>query len=266
MSFTITKLKTPLINKMIMLENLEAIILAGGKGERLRPFTENLPKPMVDVVGKPFLCYELEHLKNSGIKKIILCLGYLGNKIEDYFKDGRNFGIEIKYSYENKPLGTGGAIKKAQEMIKGDNFLAMNGDSYFPFKVEEVFISHKKENPLATIVVTRATNPNEQELIETKDNKIKNFLKRGTFQHEKYLSKNPNSYVNAGAYIFNKKILELIPYDSNISLENEIFPKISDEMRVFFHKGYFKDIANIKFLEEFRKDVSNGRIEYGKNI
>ena len=113
-----------------MEKEYQAVLLVGGLGTRLRPITESVPKPMVEVEGKPFLEYKIESLKKYGIKKFILCVGYLGHLVEEYFGDGKRFGVDIAYSYErDELLGTAGAVKNAENLVSGD-FIVSNGDTF----------------------------------------------------------------------------------------------------------------------------------------
>lgn len=112
---------------------IQAVILAGGKGTRLRPLTYEIPKVMIDINGRPFLQYVLELLHKKGISNIVLLVSYLGEQIEKYFGDGKKFGLDITYSYEDPPLGTGGALKKAERLLLPE-FLLVNGDTYLDFE------------------------------------------------------------------------------------------------------------------------------------
>ena len=246
---------------MKSVEDMQVIILAGGLGTRLRPYTETIPKPMMDICGKPFLEYQLNHIKNSGMKKVLLCVGYLGEKIEEYFKDGKNFGLDIKYSYEEKPLGTAGALKNAELMIETNPFVVINGDTYSDFKFKELKNNYPFSNPLITMVTANATNPREQELVELKGDNISHFYQRGTVEHEKYLRKNKNPMISSGIYSFNSEILIMIPEGKICSLEKEIFPKLLGEIKGIVHNGYIKDIGNIKFCKELEQDIIEGKIK-----
>ena len=114
---------------MVIFNYMQAVILAGGKGTRLSPITDTIPKPMAMVNNRPFLEYMLLMLKRNSFKKILLCVGYLGEKIEAYFGDGNRLGIVIKYSYEKELLGTAGALKLAENILE-EEFLVLYGDSY----------------------------------------------------------------------------------------------------------------------------------------
>lgn len=242
---------------MYLKEECQAIILAGGLGTRLKPVTETIPKPMVEINGKPFLEYLLENLKKYGITKIILCVGYLGNKIEEYFGNGNRFGLEIKYSYEQELLGTAGAVKNAEKLIETENFLVLNGDSYTQINITSLLAHHKSSNLPVTIALAPASNPAEQELIRTAEGKIIEFYRRNTFVHEEFLNKGLKSKINSGNYVFNKSVLNLIPAGEKVSLEKEIFPSLLGKIGAFEYNGYFKDIANLQFLNEFEKDILN---------
>ena len=122
---------------------MKAVILAGGLGTRLRPYTKSLPKPMLPLGGKPILEYEIEWLKKNGIKEIIVCVSYLRKKIENYFGDGRKFGIKIEYAISNKPLATAGQLKTAEKFID-DTFVCLYGDSIYNFSLRNMISYHKK--------------------------------------------------------------------------------------------------------------------------
>jgi NDP-sugar pyrophosphorylase family protein len=130
----------------------QAAILAGGMATRLGDVTQNRPKSMVQVGNKPFLQHQLELLKNSGVNRILLCLGYLGEQVEDYFKDGGWLGLEISYSHENKPLGTAGAIKNAEKLLD-DQFFTIYGDSYVFLDFGSVWKYFQLKNKLALMTV-----------------------------------------------------------------------------------------------------------------
>jgi len=238
-------------------EEYQAVILAGGLGVRLKPITETIPKPLVEINGKPFLEYLIDHLKKNGIKKIILCVAYLGDKIENYFGDGTRFGVEIKYSYEKELLGTAGAIKNAENLIETENFLVFNGDTYTQIDLGAFLKSHNSSGFLANIAIASSTKPFEQELIKSKDGKITEFLRRNTLSHQEFLKNELNPKVNAGAYIFNKSVLNSIPSGEKVSLEREVFPSLLGRIGVFEYNGYLKDLADINLCKEFEEDIKN---------
>jgi NDP-sugar pyrophosphorylase family protein len=238
---------------MLETKRVQVAILAGGLGTRLRPYTETVPKPMIDINGKPFLEIQLNYLKTQGFKDILLCTGYLGNVIEEHFGDGKDFGLNISYSNEKSPLGTAGAIKNAEHLVKTDPFVLMNGDSYWEINFADLLNSHWKYNFPLTMAVCKSTNPAEQELIEVKDGVISSFYKRGTPEHKKHIQETESPLINSGIYVLSKKILGLIPEERFCSLENEIFPHFKKAAAGFFWEGYIKDLATRQFCNELEK-------------
>ena len=246
---------------MKSVEEMQVVILAGGLGTRLRPYTETIPKPMIDICGKPFLEYQLAHLRKCGTKKVLLCVGYLGEKIEEYFKDGKDFGLGIEYSYEEKQLGTAGALKNAENLIRPDSFIVINGDTYSDFNLREFRKNYPFSTPLVTMITTDATNPKEQELIEIEKDDVSHFYQRGTIEHRNFLSKNSNPLINSGIYTFNSGILSLISSGRICSLEKEIFPQLIGDIKGIVHHGYLRDIGNINSCRQLEKDITEGKIK-----
>ncbi len=238
---------------------MKALILVGGIGTRLRPLTEKVPKPMVEINGKPFLEFNIENLKKQGITDIVLCVAYLGHIVEEYFGNGERFGVNITYSYENPPLGTAGAIKNAEHLID-DDFIAMNGDTFMDVDISKLLDFHKNHDSPFTMVICDANHARTQEIIELDEKKSVKIYKRGTIEHENRLISNPKVLANGGLYVMSKEILEKIPALKKTSLEIDIFPQIVENMRAFIHEGYMLDVADEGDLKEFKKDVRNGLI------
>lgn len=238
----------------------QAVILVGGLGTRLRPITQTVPKPMVEIDGRPFLEFKIESIKKHGIKDFILCVGHLGHIVEEYFGDGKRWGVNITYSYEKEGLlGTGGAIKNAESLIKGP-FIAMNGDTFLDADINELLKFHKNHDSQLTVVISEATHPKTQELVELNEGEIKKFHKRNTSEHENHLKTTNVPLVNAGLYVMEKELLNCIPPSKKVSLEQEIFPKILEKIKGFSHNGYMLDIADERDWREFKKDVKEGLI------
>jgi len=202
-----------------------ALILVGGIGERLRPITENIPKPMVPVNGRPFLQYHIEELKKAGIKDIVLCAGYLSHKIQEYFGDGSKFGVKISYSVEKKPLGTAGAIKNAEKYING-TFLVLNGDSYLQLDYNKLINFHKSKKAKLTISLLEIKDPRRYGLVSIDESaKIISFDEKTT---------NPKGkLINGGVYLVKPDILKVIPGSVKVSLEKEIFPQLIKQENVY---------------------------------
>lgn len=243
-----------------MEKEYQAVILVGGLGTRLRPVTEEVPKPMVEIEGRPFLEFKIESLKKYGIKDFIFCVGHLGHVVEEYFGDGKRFGVNIEYSYEKEGLlGTAGAIKNAEHLIKGD-FISMNGDTYLDIDIEKLLNFHENHSEPFTMVVCDASHAKTQELVELDNVEVKTIHKRDTKEHEDYLAFADRPLVNGGMYVMSKGVLESIPIGKKVSLEQEIFPAFISKMKGFLHKGYMLDVADENDWGEFRKDVREGLI------
>lgn len=227
---------------------MEAIILAGGKGERLSPFTSTCPKGMLKIEGKPILEYQLEWLKHYGIKKVVFACGYLNDVIKNYFRDGEKFSVKIQYSVEEEPLGRGGAIKKAFEKITSkEPVIVMNGDIYTEMNLSKVIENHKKQKGiLATICLFPYKSPYGIVRVK-KDGKIDNFEEKRTLPF----------WVNGGIYIFENDIRKLLPDKGDH--ETTTFPELASKGLLFGYKSldYWKGIDTVKDLNEFADDKRN---------
>lgn len=221
---------------------MQAVILAGGKGTRLRPLTYQIPKPMVAIHGKPFLCHQLELIKSFGINNVILLIGYLGDQIEDYFGDGSSLGMEIVYSYEKSPLGTGGALKNAEDKLL-DEFLLLNGDTYLPIDYDAFIKSFKEFDKIGTITAY----DNSEEIVP---NNIAVGTSSEVISYNKKASEEM-THVDSGAMIFKKDIIKLIPEGRTCSLEEEVFCELikRNELVAFISKQRFYDMGSFKELE-----------------
>ena len=224
---------------------MKAFILAGGLATRLGEIAKQKPKAMQDINGKPFLQYQIEHLKTQGIKDIVLLVGHLSDVINDYFKDGSQFGVNINYSYEQVPLGTGGAIKNAERFVDG-TFLVLNGDSYFEFDYEKLLNLHKQSGAKATLVLNKVPNAGDYGNVVLDENKIIKFEEK---------SNKGEGLINCGVYMFEPEVLNLMEDAKKVSMETEVFPKFVAKGQMFGLEmsGYHIDIGVPKRLEEFRQ-------------
>ena len=218
---------------------MHAIILAGGKGTRLRPITDCIPKALVSVGGKPILEWQAIMLAKSGIKDIIIATGYKSDLIEDYVKSRKGFGSKITISCEKTPLGTGGAIKKIAKNIPGKSFIVLNGDILTDIRISDMF---KMNNSLAAVQM-----PTKYGLLDITGNLIQKFNEKGIL---------PNAWINGGIYHLEKKILVNMPTKGNI--EDTIFPQYANAGKLhvikFESKSWFS-IDSHKDLEDCSKIV-----------
>lgn len=222
--------------------NIQAAILAGGKGTRLRPLTYRIPKCMVPVHGKPFLSYQMELIKSFSVKEVLLLVSYLGKQIEEYCGDGLRFGLKIEYSYEQLPMGTGGALKNAEDKLEKE-FMVLNGDTFLPIDYIALVEHFHQSDKMGVITVydnSESIVPNN--IIIGEENRVMSYNK-----------KNPGemTHVDAGVMVFKKEVLDIIPRDKECSLEEEIFNKLvkRGELIAFPTSQRFYDIGSYKGLE-----------------
>lgn len=201
---------------------MKAVILCGGMGTRLRPITYEIPKVLIPVKGKPVLEHILDLLKREQVQDVALSVGYMREKIKDHFQDGSRFGMNISYMEESSPLGTAGPLK----MLNGQKepFVVSNGDELKDIPVQEMLQLHKETNAWATIALTRVENPTVYGVARLEGNKILEFL-------EKPLNP-PTNLINAGFYILDPRVLELIP-SGFAMLEKDVFPRLAAEGKLF---------------------------------
>src|SRR2546423_13880026 len=174
---------------------MQALILAGGKGTRLRPLTVYTPKPVVPICNRPFLLYQLDTLRRAGVTDITLSLSYQPEKIEHQLGDGSNFGVKLKYTVEPQPMGTAGAYKFAEDLIR-EPTVVFNGDILTDLDLKTVIREHTERRATATIVLTPVENPSAYGLVETKpDGHVARFLEKPKAEEI------TSNTINAGTYI-----------------------------------------------------------------
>jgi NDP-sugar pyrophosphorylase family protein len=228
---------------------MQVAILAGGLATRLSPLTQGTPKSMVMIQGKPFLEYQLDFLKKGGVTSIVLCIGYLGEQIENYFGDGRKFGVNIAYSYETgQLLGTAGALKRAESLLEA-TFFTMYGDSYLSLDFGAIMSYFRAQNKLALMTVYKNYDRFDKSNTAIEGGLVKKFSKK---ENAKGMI-----YIEYGANIFRKEALKFIPEDLPYSLE-ELFPKLirQKELLAYEITERFYQIGSPEGLEEFKIYVS----------
>jgi len=236
---------------------MKAILLAGGKGTRLRPLTIHTPKPIVPIFERPFLNYQLDLLKNvPEIDEVILSLNYQPRRIEEMFGDGGESGIAIKYVVEPAPLGTGGAIRYAGESLR-ESVVVFNGDVLTEVDLGAVIALHRARKAKATIVLTPVANPAAYGLVETDaDGNIKRFLEKPK------LDEITCDTINAGIYILEPETFDRIPKDQPWSIERSFFPSLIERGETFVayvYGGYWIDIGTPEKYMQVHHDIMDGR-------
>lgn len=227
---------------------MQMVIMCGGVAKRLGNLAKNIPKSMMDVNGKPFLEYQIDNLRNQGIENIVLCVGHLSEKIEEYFNDGSKFDINIKYSYDGeKPLGPIGALKNAEDLLDED-FCTMYGDSYLSVDYKKVYNFFKKQEKPACMIVYKNYNKYDRSNIIVKDNMVIGY---GIKNKSKDMI-----YIDYGASILKRETLKIVPkntFFTTVEFYNELIKK--QELLAFEVKERFYHIGNPKSLEEFKNYI-----------
>ena len=220
---------------------IKALILAGGKGARLRPLALNIPKPIIPLANIPFLFFQLDRIKHAYITEIILSLSYQPRKIIDIFGDGRQYGVILRYSHEDLPLGTAGAFKAAENLID-DTTVVFNGDVLTNIDLLDVLRFHREKEAEATIVTVRVMNPSGYGLVETgHDGRIISFTEKPPDDDV------VGDTINAGVYILERRTLDRIPSGCAQSFERGLFPAMAHEgARIFAYptQGFWQDIGS----------------------
>jgi len=236
---------------------MKAILLAGGKGTRLRPLTIHTPKPIVPIFERPFLHYQLDLLKQvPEIDEVILSLNYQPRRIEELFGDGGDTGLAIKYVVEPVPLGTAGAVRYAGESLR-ESVVVFNGDVLTQVDLAKVIALHRERKAKATIVLTPVDNPTAYGLVETDARgNIRRFLEK------------PNAdeitcdTINAGIYVLEPDTFDRIPRDTPWSIERSFFPSLIDRAETFVayvYRGYWIDIGTPDKYMQVHRDIMDGR-------
>lgn len=238
---------------------MEAILLCGGLGTRLRSVVSDRPKPMADIAGKPFLHYLVKMLSESGVKHLIFALGYMGEQIEAYFQSGEDYGLSISYSYEDSPLGTGGAIRNALSHVSGENVLVLNADTYFHTDYESLLREQLKNKAAMTIASRKIEDISRYGAI------LKDESGRILRWNEKMSSDRAEApcpgEINGGIYVMKKSLIEKIP-EGKQSLENDCIPAWLEDglyLQAIPSDGYFMDIGIPEDYAQFKEDVESGK-------
>jgi mannose-1-phosphate guanylyltransferase len=199
---------------------LQAIVLVGGEGTRLRPLTYGTPKPMVPIMGVPFLARTMERLYEAGIRDVILPAGYMPEAITSYFGDGSQLGMKITYVIEDTPLGTAGALKNVEQYINGP-FFVLNGDILTSLDLRAMIVEHEKKGGIGLLHLIRVEDPSAFGcVVHDAQDRISSFVEKPPRETA------PTNEINAGTYLFEREILDMIPAGRNVSIERETFPEV----------------------------------------
>lgn len=222
---------------MLKNSDIQVLILCGGLGTRLRDVVKDIPKPLAPINGTPFLTLLMNFLKKQGFKKIKLLTGYLSEQFEELYGNGSKLDLEISYSVEETPLGTGGAVKLAINKAEEDYFICLNGDTFFDFNYELFNSSQSQEESFHKIMLRQVDNANRYGSIEMNSENLITEFKEKTQGDEPGL-------INSGVYFLHRSIIDWID-DGKVSLETDVFPRLVEEKKIqgIETGGFFIDIG-----------------------
>jgi len=238
---------------------LNAIIMAGGKGTRLRPICELMPKPMTELLGKPLMEHLTELLKRNGFSNLCVTLGHKPECITRHFGDGGKFGVSMRYKIEKKPLGTAGGVRSCRDFVGNEDFLVISGDAACDFDLNYLAYEHKRNGALVTMALYSHSEPLPYGTVLTDRNGIViNFIEKPTWE------KVVTDLVNTGIYMVSPKILELIPPNVPFDFARDLFPLMAQmglDIVGIPMQGYWCDIGNSKSYLQCCMDALDGKLK-----
>ena len=237
---------------------MQAVILVGGQGTRLRPITYDTPKALVPLRNRPFMGYMLDFLKSGGLDGAVLSMGYLPTPIQEYLADCDLDGFRVEYAVEDTALGTAGGIKNAAQYIEGGGpVVAVNGDVLSGMDLEKMIEAHESSRALATITLTSVEDPTAYGLVEVDhDMVVHRFIEKPAADEV------TTNLVNAGIYVLEPEVLEMIPPSQEVSIEREIFPELQamGQLRAYISSSYWRDIGTPRSYLAASHDVLSGAV------
>jgi mannose-1-phosphate guanylyltransferase len=243
---------------------LQALILAGGEGTRLRPLTSTIPKPVVPLAGRPFISYMIEWLRGHGVDDVILGCGFMADGVRNVLGDGAELGVRLRYLEEPRPLGTGGALKFAEDLLD-ERFLMLNGDVLTDIDLTAQLAQHERTGARATLALITVDDPSAYGLVRrADDDSVSEFVEKpGPEVHE-------IAWISAGAYVLEREILDtMAPAGTNTSIERDVFPGlVGNGLFGYAGSGYWADIGTPERYLQATYDILEGnvRTEVGRRL
>jgi mannose-1-phosphate guanylyltransferase len=236
---------------------MQAVILVGGKGTRLRPLTSDRPKPIVPIVDRPFLAYALEWVARHGITDVVLCCGFRSDAVVDAIGDGSRYGVDVTWVLEDTPRGTAGALKLAEPHLQ-ERFLLINGDVLTDMDLSAQIDAHERTGATATLALVPVEDPSAYGLVRLEDDgRVRGFLEKPRPDQI------DTDLISAGAYVLERRVLDLIPAGRAVSVEREVWPRlVGAGLHGHVHRGaYWMDIGTPERYVQAVGDVLAGRVE-----
>ena len=236
---------------------MQAIILAGGLGTRMQPVTATVPKSMMLIGGKPLLEHQIGCLVRNGVKEIVLIVNHLKEPIRDFFGDGRNWGVSIRYYAEEEPLGTVGGIKNIEEWME-DDFLVVYGDVMFDVEINKLINFHNRTKSACTLVLHPNDHPFDSDLVEVDRRDCITAFHPSPRRESRFY----RNLVNAGLYVMSKSVLSHLQKNKKADFGKDVFPIILNKMNLmgYYTAEYLKDMGTPERLEQVRRDFESGLI------
>jgi mannose-1-phosphate guanylyltransferase len=242
---------------------VQALVLVGGEGTRLRPLTSTIPKPVVPLVDRPFLSYMLEWLHGHGVQDVVLSCGFLAAGVRNVLGDGSRLGLRLRYVEEPRPLGTGGAVKFAEDLLE-ERFFMLNGDVLTDLDLAAQLDQHERTGARCTLALIGVEDPSAYGLVRlNEDRSVKEFLEKPSPDQI------DTNLISAGAYVLEREVLSLIPPDTTFSIEREVFPHlVGDGLYGYAGDGYWLDIGTPERYLQATFDIleRNVRTDVGERL
>ena len=246
--------------KRLQARDLQAVIMAGGEGSRLRPLTSNMPKPMLPVANRPLMEHIIELLRTHGITDIVATVQFLSSVIRNYFGDGSDLGVSLSYATEEVPLGTAGSVAGAQDLLSG-TFLVVSGDALTDIDLRDALDFHQRNGAAATLVLKRMNDPLEFGIVMTDDSgRIERFLEKPTWGQVF------SDTINTGIYVLEPDIFDLIPADQPYDFSSELFPLMLEKglpLYGYVTDAYWTDVGNTEAYLQAQQDALSGKVRIG---
>jgi NDP-sugar pyrophosphorylase family protein len=236
---------------------MKVFILSAGLGTRLKPLTDDKPKVMVKIGGKPILEHLIKLCAHHGFTDIIVNLHYLSDVVTQYFENGDKFGVNISYSHEKKIMGGAGALKHAQDLLKEEPFFVLNGDVITTLNLSKMAQFHQEKQGIGSFLVHQTDHPYDSDLVEYDDN----FLVKRFFRSQPGEKVNPIS--KTGTHIFKPEVLDYIPNNQKYSLEKQLIPDLlskSKKLYAYYSDEYSKDMGTHERLKQVKIDYEANKI------
>src|SRR6478609_2904393 len=236
--------------------SMQAVILVGGEGTRLRPLTSTVPKPVVPLVDRPFIAYMLEWLRAHDVDDVVMSCGFLATSVRNVLGDGSAFGLRLRFVEEPEPRGTAGALKYAEDLLD-ERFLMLNGDVLTDIDLTAQLAQHEATGAVGTLALVPVEDPSAYGLVRTDDDhSVREFVEKPTADSI------DTNLISAGAYVLERRVLDLIPPDRNVSIEREIWPRlVGAGLFAFAADAYWLDIGTPERYLQATFDILEGNVQ-----